>query len=621
MSTEKSQKQEFHICLVKPEVLQNLKDLTCSICNDLVWDPLSTPCQHIFCSVCIQNMYEHDSTCPTCQEPINSKEDLKLLSDANHFAWDVLGSLIVYCPKNRKAGCPWRGAYNQAKKHLEGCPLEKTTCSNCTESMVRGFMTEHKKYHCPSRILPCNACQRKIPFKNLSNHKKDECLEQRIACKQCGDMVRRQVMDSHQRICPKTILPCPLPNHRCNVRLYRDQINDHVITAALDIVDELLVSKKKLSAVMQDLNGVKQDLRNKEKELEGSKRSLAATIEQLSTSKRKLMTANHELKQLKHQLREQEKISIIRNDDSSDVGGDVYMDDRSTHIAKKHKSEDRYQSGRLYAIGGDDADGNDTNEVEYFDFAKYKWKKCASLKTARFAASAAVVASTKTIYVFGGYGGDRNLATCERYDCLLGSWSSICPMPTPRHGAAAAILNDQIYIVGGRRAKSWLDCMECYTPRTNSWRTLAPLQIGRAFCGAIAFKGGIYVFGGKINKDDRTNTVERYDVETNSWQMVAPMRKKTSTRSVLVNNHVYCFKGASRYDPIEDEWIKGVSLPVANWGGFSVTCGKNRIFILGGKHKRHMKMGYAYSVLNKRWEALPTMTASRRNPASCWVQY
>ncbi|KAG8786800.1 hypothetical protein FRC12_016241 [Ceratobasidium sp. 428] len=44
-----------------------LNELTCEICYMLLYNPITTPCQHTFCSVCLERSLDHSSQCPLCR--------------------------------------------------------------------------------------------------------------------------------------------------------------------------------------------------------------------------------------------------------------------------------------------------------------------------------------------------------------------------------------------------------------------------------------------------------------------------------------------------------------------------------------------------------------------------
>ncbi|KAH7929465.1 hypothetical protein BV22DRAFT_1029515 [Leucogyrophana mollusca] len=45
-------------------------ELTCEICFMLLYQPVTTPCQHTFCSKCLQRSLDHSLLCPLCREEL-----------------------------------------------------------------------------------------------------------------------------------------------------------------------------------------------------------------------------------------------------------------------------------------------------------------------------------------------------------------------------------------------------------------------------------------------------------------------------------------------------------------------------------------------------------------------
>ena len=54
---------------------QLTSDLTCSICHDICYPPVSIPCGHSFCQECLQWWLDHSSSlasCPTCRQKVDN---------------------------------------------------------------------------------------------------------------------------------------------------------------------------------------------------------------------------------------------------------------------------------------------------------------------------------------------------------------------------------------------------------------------------------------------------------------------------------------------------------------------------------------------------------------------
>ncbi|KDQ64522.1 hypothetical protein JAAARDRAFT_28161 [Jaapia argillacea MUCL 33604] len=47
-----------------------MSELTCEICFVLLYQPITTPCQHTFCNKCLQRSLDHSVTCPVCRQDL-----------------------------------------------------------------------------------------------------------------------------------------------------------------------------------------------------------------------------------------------------------------------------------------------------------------------------------------------------------------------------------------------------------------------------------------------------------------------------------------------------------------------------------------------------------------------
>lgn len=47
--------------------IQEIESEECSICKDSFKNPISLPCDHIFCDECISEWFEKENTCPLCR--------------------------------------------------------------------------------------------------------------------------------------------------------------------------------------------------------------------------------------------------------------------------------------------------------------------------------------------------------------------------------------------------------------------------------------------------------------------------------------------------------------------------------------------------------------------------
>ena len=106
-----------------PDKHNIIDSLICSVCTDVVEDPVQTPCEHCFCRACItQWLQEGHNSCPVDREGLT----LNSLKPLNRMTRQVLNKLNVYC-KNYTEGCVLMTLFENISKLVEH---ESKGCNN-----------------------------------------------------------------------------------------------------------------------------------------------------------------------------------------------------------------------------------------------------------------------------------------------------------------------------------------------------------------------------------------------------------------------------------------------------------------------------------------------------------
>jgi hypothetical protein len=127
------------------------------------------------------------------------------------------------------------------------------------------------------------------------------------------------------------------------------------------------------------------------------------------------------------------------------------------------------------------------------------------------------------LYAVGGYDGTHTLSTTEVYDPAINAWSTETPMPTPRAGLGAAVVNGILYAIGGN-ANPYADYAtnEAFVPEIQfaSFAAKAQIHLGGAnndgFAVEAQFRLGVGNNG--INPLSETVTI---GVGTGHWSIPA----------------------------------------------------------------------------------------------------
>jgi N-acetylneuraminic acid mutarotase len=161
---------------------------------------------------------------------------------------------------------------------------------------------------------------------------------------------------------------------------------------------------------------------------------------------------------------------------------------------------------RLYVAGGYIPIGDDeetvTASVIAFGPAKRNWTAVAPLPTAR--ARLRLVAAGGRLYAIGGQTAEGDtLSTVDRYNPGSNTWTTVAPMNEDRGVPGAVAVRNGIAVIGGchfagGELLAFRRTTEVYDLRTGRWRLLpARLPEGRCTLGAAAEAGGsILAIGG-----------------------------------------------------------------------------------------------------------------------------
>jgi N-acetylneuraminic acid mutarotase len=246
-------------------------------------------------------------------------------------------------------------------------------------------------------------------------------------------------------------------------------------------------------------------------------------------------------------------------------------------------------NGKIYAVGGLDANFHGLNTVDVYDPSSNSWSTAASMPTARYFLAAAAV--NGKVYAIGGRDVTSDLAvsTVEVYDPSSNSWSMAASMPTARGALAAAVVNGKVYAIGGEDASGLaVSTVEVYDPSSNSWSTAARMPTARYLLAAAAVNGKVYAIGGDAS-GFFVNTLQVYDTSSNSWSTAASMpTAREGLAAAAVSGKVYAIGGVGGnanevevYDPSSSSWSVAATMPTARYSLAAADAG-GLVYAVGG---------------------------------------
>jgi hypothetical protein len=107
---------------VHPERISS--QLFCSICTNVVENPVITPTEHLYCENELLDWFvqKGDQICPMT----NVKLDAAKITKPGRIIMNMLNELERYCP-NKREGCSWTGENCQVSRHLKACQFKPRT--------------------------------------------------------------------------------------------------------------------------------------------------------------------------------------------------------------------------------------------------------------------------------------------------------------------------------------------------------------------------------------------------------------------------------------------------------------------------------------------------------------
>lgn len=185
----------------------------------------------------------------------------------------------------------------------------------------------------------------------------------------------------------------------------------------------------------------------------------------------------------------------------------------------------------IYVLGGTGPSGAPTG-VDRFDGRR--WGTVTHLPHGGLNAAAAVAVGGRVVLI-GGFEEQTNLPTerVEVYHPPSHTWSSAAPLPSPRGGEAAAVLDGKIHVLGGGNERSTLADHDVYDPATDTWTSAAPLPRSEGSPAAAVYRGVLYAIGGRSGLDDFAD-VYRYDEQHDRWTDAPSLPSPRGTGGAVV---------------------------------------------------------------------------------------
>lgn len=203
-------------------------------------------------------------------------------------------------------------------------------------------------------------------------------------------------------------------------------------------------------------------------------------------------------------------------------------------------------------------------------------------------------------------------------------WETLAPMPQARADFGAATIGDVIYVVGGVDGYlRTLNSLEAYDVVTDTWREMAkmPQPIHHP---AVATDGQkLYVLGGMTGLAARPlDSAFAYDPKTDTWSELGRLNDFRGGAAAAVQDRLYIMAGVTTagiddsveyYDFVHTNWNGVTKMPTARTQLQTVVDG-GKIYAIGGNKgtiETNLGTTEAYDPATDVWKTLPNLAVAR----------
>jgi hypothetical protein len=203
------------------------KDLNCEYCNNPLVDPVSTPCKHTFCRVCIENKIKRTGgACAKskCKNKAMTLQDLTPVTE--RIVLNMLDRLLVKC----------------------------SICG--TSNIQRGTFDRHAAKLCPKATVSCSAADLKCPWIGSSDQLKHHAMV--CAYEQIRPILMEIIQENHQlkEQIQHTSEQC-LKNHLLNIKEL-EETNQRLNTSVEQLGEVLYHEKNQLKDLQIEVRELKE---------------------------------------------------------------------------------------------------------------------------------------------------------------------------------------------------------------------------------------------------------------------------------------------------------------------------------------------------------------------------
>ncbi len=254
-----------------------------------------------------------------------------------------------------------------------------------------------------------------------------------------------------------------------------------------------------------------------------------------------------------------------------------------------------------------------------------RWQSLCPMTIERAGAGGICVNDHQFLVVGGVTESDETLPSSEFYDLHDREWHNL-PIDMPKslryHGVAK--IDGRLFVMGGKETNNsdpinelfCIDLPQDLKMLTESkWKDLARMREARDAFVCASDSRYIYVFGGSNGAGDSLDTAERFDIETNEWEILPrlPGGARQYPAIGMIGNKIYIFGGVDEdenplastivFDTSKQEWESSNTvsdMEMARFGASSVVV-DHFVIVIGGWHKHFLATAEVFDTIENTW--------------------
>jgi N-acetylneuraminic acid mutarotase len=209
---------------------------------------------------------------------------------------------------------------------------------------------------------------------------------------------------------------------------------------------------------------------------------------------------------------------------------------------------------KIYVAGfyaGTSLTGPATGQTFVYDPVADSWQERKALPAGTERAGGCVAVLGTDLYVFGGGNSGEATSFASVYDTVRDTWTELPPLPETREHCAAFASGGKLYIAGGRThtIPEFRPTTLEYEPGALTYQQKKPIPTPRGGAAGAVLAGRLFLFGGEgaDNEPGVFSDIEAYDATSDSWEAFAPLLiPRHGFGAATLGERVYLPGGATR---------------------------------------------------------------------------